>query len=218
MRKTLLTPFLVLLLFPMLSSVLCYSENVDSHSPFNPLVISQSGDAGKSERPVNSNQVLEMLNEVSSSSLYSVIYDMQNFTTRFYQTPNLNSSADYIVSQLDNYANLSIECDYFDYNGYIVRNIVATLPGLDTSNHTIYIIGAHYDSKNKNYDPSAPASGADDDATGVAATLETARIFNEHRFTATVKFAFWTVEEAGLIEARAMPRMRRAMGWTLVQT
>lgn len=62
--------------------------------------------------------------------------------------------------------------------------LIATRPG----NDEIVVIGAHYDSA-----PGTP--GADDNATGVAAGLELARLFSDREVERTVRFVFFPNEE-----------------------
>ena len=68
-------------------------------------------------------------------------------------------------------------------------NVVATKPGTVTPDN-IYIIGAHYDSK---YNP-----GANDNATGVSAVLEAARVLSQYQFHSTMVFIAFDAEEIGL--------------------
>jgi hypothetical protein len=65
-----------------------------------------------------------------------------------------------------------------------VRNIEVEKPG---SKH-IVVIGAHYDS-------AGPTPGANDNGSGVAATLELAREFKERTTASTLRFVFFVNEE-----------------------
>jgi hypothetical protein len=81
-----------------------------------------------------------------------------------------------------------------------ITNILATLPGTDpTARSRIYVVSAHYDSRVTdllNFTSDAP--GADDDASGVAAVLELARVMATHPAKATIEFALYDGEEQGL--------------------
>jgi hypothetical protein len=80
-------------------------------------------------------------------------------------------------------------------------NVVATLPGTrpDASDR-VYVISGHYDSIVRNIlDAESPAPGADDDASGVAAVLELARVMSGHEFPATIVFLAVAGEEQGLL-------------------
>ena len=73
-----------------------------------------------------------------------------------------------------------------------------------------YVIG-HYDSRASNpLDGESDAPGADDDASGVAALMEVARVMAKRRYDATLVFMPVTGEEQGLIGARLHARAARA--------
>lgn len=69
------------------------------------------------------------------------------------------------------------------------NNVVAVKPGESRPND-IYILGAHYDSVQN--------PGADDNASGVAAILEAARVLSQYEFEATLVFIAFDAEEKGL--------------------
>ncbi len=78
------------------------------------------------------------------------------------------------------------------------RNIIAVLPGSDPElRDQAVILGAHLDHLGRVGEIVYP--GADDNASGVAALLEIARIFGglQSRPRRTLVFAFWTGEEEG---------------------
>jgi hypothetical protein len=62
------------------------------------------------------------------------------------------------------------------------------------------VVSAHYDSV-------AGGPGADDDGSGTAALLETARVLAGHPMPATIVFASFTGEEAGLLGSREFVRL-----------
>ena len=72
------------------------------------------------------------------------------------------------------------------------QNVIGTLEGLQPEQGIVYI-GGHYDSV-------SGAPGANDDASGVAATVEAARVLSTkgHRTKATLKFIAFGAEEIGL--------------------
>ena len=85
-------------------------------------------------------------------------------------------------------------------------NVVATLPGSDP-NAGYYVLCAHYDATavrsigwNWREDP---APGADDNASGVALVLESARALAGQTFPWTIKFIAFSGEELGLFGSRA---------------
>ncbi len=77
------------------------------------------------------------------------------------------------------------------------HNIVGTLQGVG-SGAGVIIIGAHYDSVAYDVeDQTVLAPGADDNATGVAAMLEIARIMSQTPHRATIIFVAFSAEETG---------------------
>ena len=83
-------------------------------------------------------------------------------------------------------------------------NILAELPGTDKADEVV-MLGAHFDSWHS-------ATGATDNAAGVAATMEAMRILKASgvRLRRTVRLALWTGEEQGLLGSRAY--VRRHLG------
>jgi hypothetical protein len=77
-------------------------------------------------------------------------------------------------------------------------NVIATLKGT-VNPDLIYVVSSHYDSV-------AAGPGADDDSTGTSALLETARLLAGHPQPATIIFASFTGEEAGLLGSREFVR------------
>src|SRR5262245_676896 len=82
----------------------------------------------------------------------------------------------------------------------------------------VVIVGCHLDStgsRTSGYDPvTDPAPGADDDATGIAATLAIARqLWNlRGKLTHTVRFCFFNAEEQGLVGSQSYASHLKAAG------
>jgi Zn-dependent M28 family amino/carboxypeptidase len=84
----------------------------------------------------------------------------------------------------------------FSVQGETLSNIEAVIIGSDAREETI-VVGAHYDS-------AAGTVGADDNATGVAATLELARLLRESKPYTTIRFAFFVNEEPPYFQTKNM--------------
>jgi hypothetical protein len=87
-------------------------------------------------------------------------------------------------------------------------NVVATLRGTVDPN-LIYVVSSHFDSV-------AGGPGADDDTSGTTALLEAARILARTPLPATVMFASFTGEEAGLLGSREFVRLAAQAKWNVV--
>ncbi|KAJ3562282.1 hypothetical protein NP233_g9675 [Leucocoprinus birnbaumii] len=85
-----------------------------------------------------------------------------------------------------------------------ITNVIATLQGATDPNR-VYVVSGHYDSRNTDIDNfTDDAPGADDDASGVAVSLELARVMATHRPAATIMFAAVAGEEQGLYGSNFM--------------
>lgn len=85
---------------------------------------------------------------------------------------------------------------YKKIKGY---NLILEIPGSESQNEVLYV-GAHYDSITHNHDtmtftPDSPAPGADDNASGVAALLESAKILAASKPKKTLRFVAFDYEE-----------------------
>ncbi|UCE59030.1 MAG: M28 family peptidase [Phycisphaerales bacterium] len=81
---------------------------------------------------------------------------------------------------------LDVALEPVEYNGNTYYNVVATQPGTVYPDQE-YIIGAHYDSEDN--------PGADDNASGVALTLEAARILSKFPSDYTIRYIAFDREE-----------------------
>jgi Tol biopolymer transport system component len=81
-------------------------------------------------------------------------------------------------------------------------NVIATLRGT-VNPELVYVVSSHYDSVEA-------GPGADDDSSGTAALLEAARVLAGHPMPATIVFASFTGEEAGLLGSREFVRRTQA--------
>ena len=94
-----------------------------------------------------------------------------------------------------------------------VVNVLGFQRGSTDPNRYIVISG-HLDSRASDVmDADIDAPGAVDDASGVAAVLETARLLSRHRFPATIVYVAVSGEEQGLVGAAALADRALREGW-----
>jgi hypothetical protein len=92
-------------------------------------------------------------------------------------------------------------------------DVLAVLPGSQTTDKSLVIIEAHLDSRNNNNcDATGSAPGIGDNATGTAMILELARVMSQYTFRNTIVFSVNTGEEQGLIGAHALAEYLKAQG------
>ncbi|HEX4758294.1 MAG TPA: M28 family metallopeptidase [Terracidiphilus sp.] len=151
------------------------------------------------------------------------------------QGQGINAAADWISSQFDEISKqcggcLEVHRDEFvaDPAGGAtwarripkptrLTNIYAILRGTDpVQSRRMYLVSGHYDSRNTNVlDARGPAPGANDDASGVAVSLECARALSRMRFPATLVFAAVAGEEQGLVGSQHLAKLAHDQGWQL---
>ncbi len=135
---------------------------------------------------------------VSPGRIYSDLYALQNFSTRYAYSPGAVEASQYIYDAFSANPRLQVSFQDFTFENTAMRNVVAILPGEDPTIREVYVVGAHYDSTS-NSTPMTTAPGADDDGSGTAGVIEAARVLSRYRLNATVVFGAWGAEEEGLV-------------------
>jgi hypothetical protein len=156
---------------------------------------------------VNDSVIANIVSQINPDSVANIIQSLQDFNTRFMLTENRFAAAEWIENKFLQLGFINVEFDSFMchtvFDGIdtttIQVNVVATLQGNERPDE-IYIIGGHYDSYcygDPYGDPFVWAPGADDDASGSAAVLESARVIMESGLEpeATIKFICFGAEE-----------------------
>lgn len=148
-----------------------------------------------------SQSIQEYVDQVNIDSLMQSIYELsgevpvvingtqRTIDSRYWNEPGNAWAQDYLIQRLENYG-WTVFQQTFNAGG---KNIIARKYG------TIYpgkkiILGGHFDSM-----PPGDSPGADDNATGTAAVLETARILQDASFPYTLELVLWDEEEYGLL-------------------
>ena len=117
------------------------------------------------------------------------------------------AARDYIASELSTLG-LRVDLAPFSFRGRTYHNVVGAVTGNDARRPSL-LIGAHFDS-------TAETPGADDNASGVAALLECARVIASREPRARVEFVGFDLEELQTVTGRyrvgshALARQKRA--------
>jgi len=146
-------------------------------------------------------------NEVSIDRIYGYERDLFLFDSRYITQPGNAKAIEYLASTYRSFG-LNPEQQWFEPRGVRTANVIATLRGT-VSPDVVYVVGSHFDSVEG-------GPGADDNASGTSMLLETARILAKHPLPATVIFASFTGEEAGLLGSREFVRRLAADSVRLV--
>lgn len=98
-----------------------------------------------------------------------------------------------------------------------IVNIYAVMRGNDPAQSArTLLIGGHLDSRASDVmQPETDSPGANDDASGVAATIEAARVLSRTKLPATVVFIAFSGEEQGLNGSRHMAELAKKEGWQI---
>lgn len=147
---------------------------------------------------VSKDGIMEMVSELSGEKAATVSGSEIMIRHRVSAEGN-NDAADYIHQKL---SSLGLQTEAINYSAG-GRNIVATQLGLENPDQII-LICAHYDSTDDH--------GADDNASGTVAVIETARLLSQYSFKYTVIYALWDEEEIGLVGARNYAQKAKSNG------
>jgi bacterial leucyl aminopeptidase len=151
--------------------------------------------------------VTNFVEDISANNLEQYTEWMQNKGSRFFLNDNHRQIAldiknkfvqlGYTSARLDSF---SLSADWGDetYNTW-QYNVIARIEGSSNPGN-IYVMGAHYDCIVDEGDPFDSAPGANDNASGLAAVIEVARVLKTQAFVPknTIEFVAFAAEENDL--------------------
>jgi Peptidase family M28 len=178
---------------------------------------------------------------IDEQSMRALIHDEVSCGTRLtlssWTDPKrgIGCGRDFVVARLneiakDSRGKLQIVVDKFESksertgpNPVHLENIYAILPGSDPKlAKTIFIVVGDFDSRpSEVMDPNADAPGADDDASGTAVSVESARLLSKAaasgkaNFRATILFGVLAGEEQGLLGAYRLLEWTKEQGYAV---
>lgn len=178
-------------------------------------------------------EIEQMVKEVSADSLQSYINTLVSFGTRntlSTQTDSkkgIGAARNWVLNKFNQFANNSqgrliaiIDTTTIPADGrrvdkpVLLGNVMATLKGTDPNDKRIFIISGHLDSRRSDVmDRTGDAPGANDDGSGTAAVIESARIMSKHSFPATIIFVAVSGEEQGLLGSTFMANKAKEENW-----
>ena len=144
--------------------------------------------------------VKKVTEEASVARVFSYEKALYDFDSKHITRPGNKLASEYLFNKYKSFG-YEPEYQWFAGRGALggqTANVIATLKGT-VNPELIYVVSSHYDSV-------AIGPGADDDTSGTAALLETARIMAKTPQPATIVFASFTGEEAGLLGSREYVR------------
>ena len=149
-------------------------------------------------------RIRDLMEHVSKDRLEATINHMQNYHTRRWDSQMVYEVQDWLR---DTYAAMGFDSVYlhdfeFVYHDTLRQtsdNVIAFKRGTLYPDEYV-VCGAHYDSYNKEagHPDTLRAPGADDNASGTAGILETARLLKHCTFERSILYCGWAAEEIGL--------------------
>ena len=181
-------------------------------------------------------EIYNYASQVNADSLKAKVEKLVSFGTRHTMSSTtdkkrgIGAARNWVLSQFKNYAKnsggrMSVELHNQDLQPDGKRisqltnlgNPMAILKGTDPNDDRVFIISGHLDSRVSdvlNFKSDAP--GANDDASGVAAVLESARILSNSKFPATIVFVAVSGEEQGLLGSKMLADRAIKEKWNVV--
>lgn len=160
--------------------------------------------------------ISQAVSRIKADSIAATIGMLEGLGTRFALADNRRQVALAIMNKFKGYGYSNARIDSFplniNYAGQLYEtwqyNVIATLPGRAFPD-SLTIVGGHHDCILRSSEPQSPfsiAPGADDNASGVAVTLEVARVLKQSGFSprTTIVFATFAAEELGLYGSNHM--------------
>ena len=179
------------------------------HTTFSISKISAKSDADSVTIPQH------IIDKVNLAFLEKTVRDLSSFHTRHTESEFIDDVAYWLIEKLRSICGMNIYIQNFthspektndDDNGdnsnnsqrspsYSLKNIACEKPA--STNNTI-VISAHYDSRMEDINNiTARAPGADDNASGVSALIEVARILSNVSLNHSIIFVLFSGEEQG---------------------
>jgi len=129
----------------------------------------------------------EVYHQASQGLFLDIIQELTALGPRPYLSATNEIARDWLVSKLNNVSDHKLEVEVRGFTDTIVARLPGTL-----NNSVCFVVGGHYDTVEV-------APGANDDGTGVATTIELARILSQYEWPLDIYFCLWNAEEVGLL-------------------
>ena len=203
----------------------------------------QKGSSGSAIQPAPADPAIATaLKDISPERIHATIEKLVTFNNRSTLSsmetdlaPNTGatSAADWIASEFQRISAACGNCLEVKRDEFIepgsdaansrirkdtkITNVYAVLHGTDPAQAARRVlVTGHYDSRNSdNFNTHDPAPGANDDASGVAVSIECARVLSKLKFPSTIVFVAVAGEEQGLNGSRHLAKLAKSEGWQL---
>ena len=165
-------------------------------------------------------RIREMMDQVNMDSLEATVQHLQDYQSRIWNSDNAFTASDWIASKMQALG-LEVEQQGFSAStwmgsGQAAPNVIGIQRGTLYPD-TYVVCGSHFDSFS--YEAmfgGGTAPGADDNATGVASVLESARIMTQYEFEYSIVYCAYGCEEMGLYGSEAYASRCQSEGMDII--
>lgn len=187
------------------------------------------------QKTKNDPEISKYVSQVNRDSLKAHVEKLVSFGTRHTMSSTtdakqgIGAARNWVLSKFRNYArNADGRMEVYLQNQDLkpdgkrinkdtnLGNAIAFLKGTDPNDKRVIIISGHLDSRVSDVmDDESFAPGANDDGSGVAAVIESARVLSKSKFPVSILFVAVSGEEQGLLGARMLADKAKAENWDL---
>ena len=165
-------------------------------------------------------RIRAMMDQVNMDSLQATVQHLQDYNSRVWNTNNAFDASDWIKGRMEALG-LEVEQQPFYANtwlgsGQAAPNVIGIQRGTLYPD-TYVVCGSHFDSFSwEAMWGEGACPGADDNATGVASVLESARILTQYEFEYSIVYCAYGCEEMGLYGSEAYASRCQQQGMDII--
>ena len=165
-------------------------------------------------------RIRAMMDQVNMDSLQATVQHLQDYNSRIWNSSNAFTASDWIAGRMEALG-LEVEQQPFYANtwtgsGQAAPNVIGIQRGTLYPN-TYVVCGSHFDSFSwEAMYGGGSCPGADDNATGVASVLESARIMSQYEFEYSIVYCAYGCEEMGLYGSEAYASRCQQQGMDII--
>lgn len=180
-------------------------------------------------------RVYDIVNNVSAERIKADITTLANFGTRhtlsdtISKTRGIGAARRWIKSEFDQISSKCNDCLDVFYQKDLVKkdnrrivhdvmvvNVVAVQKGTKYPNRYIIMSGDIDSRVSKSNDFTSDSPGANDNASGMAGTIEAARVLSKYSFENSIIYVGLSGEEQGLFGGRGLAAYAKEKGWEII--
>ncbi len=181
-------------------------------------------------------RIYELVDATSADRVEADIRRLVGFGTRHTmsetesQTRGIGAARRWIKAELDNISEQCTGCLEVSFQRYLqeggpntriptdteIVNVVTILRGTVHPNRYVIMSGDIDSRVSDGLDATSDSPGANDNASGLAGTIEAARVLSRYKYGSSIILVGLSGEEQGLFGGRHMAAVARAEGWDIV--